>query len=90
MSAALLEILADHIATLEACGFGGEGDINGADAVDAVNEHFEALRNALDAVRYPLDPIGYAARVRALEAEGLCTSDAQGVADAEFSRAGNP
>jgi hypothetical protein len=28
----------------------------------------------------------YGTRVRELEAEGLCTSDAQGVADAEFMR----
>jgi len=33
---------------------------------------------------YPLDPPGYAARVRELEADGLTTSDAQGVADAEI------
>lgn len=33
---------------------------------------------------YPLDPPGYAARVAELEAEGLCTSDAQAVADAEY------
>lgn len=32
----------------------------------------------------PLDPPGYAARVAALEAEGLTRSDAQGVADAEY------
>ncbi len=32
---------------------------------------------------YPNDPQGYAARVRALEAEGLTTSDAQSVADLE-------
>jgi hypothetical protein len=35
--------------------------------------------------KYPLDPPGYAKRVRELEAEGLTTSDAQGVADVEFS-----
>lgn len=32
------------------------------------------------------EPEGYAARVRQLEAEGLTTSDAQGVADAEFAK----
>lgn len=32
----------------------------------------------------PLDPPGYSARVRELEAEGLTTSDAQGIAEAEF------
>lgn len=31
-----------------------------------------------------IDPPGYAARVAALEAEGLTTSDAQGVADVEL------
>lgn len=36
--------------------------------------------------RFSLDPPGYAKRVRQLEREGLCTSDAQGVADVEFSR----
>jgi hypothetical protein len=50
-SAALLDTLTDHIATLEYAGFGGEGDIRGADAVDAVNDHFEALRDALATVR---------------------------------------
>lgn len=30
----------------------------------------------------------YCARVEELEAEGLCTSDAQGVADVEFNRRG--
>jgi hypothetical protein len=34
----------------------------------------------------PNDPPGYAKRVRELEAEGLTTSDAQAVADAEFSK----
>lgn len=48
-------ILADHIATLESAGFGGEGEINGADAVDAVNDHFEALRDALAAMPKPLE-----------------------------------
>ena len=33
---------------------------------------------------YPLDPPGYAERVSELEREGMTTSDAQGVADAEF------
>jgi len=37
-----------------------------------------------DAKRYPLDPIGYAERVRELEAEGMTRSDAQGVADVEL------
>jgi hypothetical protein len=46
----LREILADHIATLEGCGFGSDTSINGADAVDAVNEHFEELRDALGAI----------------------------------------
>ncbi len=36
----------------------------------------------------PLDPPGYAARVRELEDEGLTTSDAQGVADVEFGLVG--
>lgn len=35
----------------------------------------------------PNDPKGYAKRVRELEEEGLATSDAQAVADAEFSKA---
>jgi hypothetical protein len=43
-----------------------------------------AARIRADAKRYPLDPVGYAERVRELEAEGMCTSDAQGVADVEF------
>jgi hypothetical protein len=34
------------------------------------------------------DPSGYALRVRELEAEGLTTSDAQAVADAEFQKKG--
>ncbi len=34
----------------------------------------------------PLDPPGYAARVRELEAEGLTTSDAQAAADVEFGQ----
>lgn len=40
----------------------------------------------------PMDPPGYADRVAELEAEGLTTSDAQGVADAElrFGRSINP
>jgi len=42
------------------------------------------LRIAADLIRYLNDPPGYAERVRELEAEGLCTSDAQAVADAEF------
>lgn len=40
-------------------------------------------RIAADLRRYPNDPEGYAERVRELEAEGLNTSDAQGVADME-------
>jgi len=32
---------------LESVGFGGEGDIEGAAAVDAVSDHFEQLRAAL-------------------------------------------
>lgn len=44
-------------------------------------------RQKPDDERYPLDPPGYAKRVRQLEAEGLTTSDAQGVADAEFAKA---
>lgn len=43
-------------------------------------------RIAADLIRYPADPRGYAERVRELEAEGLCTSDAQGAADVEFRR----
>lgn len=35
-----------------------------------------------------LDPPGYAARVAQLESEGMTTSDAQSVADAEFMREG--
>lgn len=56
----LLNLLTDHIATLEGHGFGGEGDISGANAVDAVNFHFEKLRDALAAVERPKhgDPIG--------------------------------
>jgi len=34
-----------------------------------------------------VEPSGYAARVESLEAEGLTRSDAQGVADVEFSQA---
>lgn len=45
----------------------------------------KAKRSAADLNRYPLDPPGYAERVRELENEGLCTSDAQGVADVEFA-----
>lgn len=38
----------------------------------------------------PLDPLGYARRVALWERLcGLCTSDAQGVADLEFSQAGH-
>ncbi len=33
---------------------------------------------------YPLDPPGYAARVRQLEDEGLTTSDAQAAANVEY------
>lgn len=47
----LLAVLTDHVATLESCGFGSESPINGADAVDAVNDHFEQLRDALAAAR---------------------------------------
>lgn len=47
-------------------------------------------RRCLDAALYPLDPYGYAQRVRTLEGEGLTTSDAQGVADVEFSRRTTP
>lgn len=36
----------------------------------------------------PNDPLGYAERVRELEAEGMTTSDAQAVADAEFQKRG--
>jgi hypothetical protein len=43
----LLTVLTDHLATLESCGFGGEGEINGGDAVDAINDHFAQLRDAL-------------------------------------------
>jgi hypothetical protein len=35
-----------------------------------------------------LDPPGYAKRVRELEAEGMTTSDAQAVADAEILKRG--
>lgn len=45
--AALRDIVADHVATLETVGFGGECEIDGAAAVDAVNDHFERLRDAL-------------------------------------------
>jgi hypothetical protein len=41
-------------------------------------------RIALDLIRYPADPKGYPERVRELEAEGLPSTDAQAVADAEF------
>lgn len=37
---------------------------------------------------YPLDPKGYKERVEELEAEGMTTSDAQGVADHEFAQKG--
>lgn len=43
-------------------------------------------RRIADLIRYPLDPPGYAERVRELEEEGLTTSDAQAVADVEFQR----
>ena len=46
----------------------------------------KAQRIAADLIRYPADPPGYAERVRELEDEGLCTSDAQGVADVEFAK----
>lgn len=42
---------------------------------------------AIDDANDTLDPPGYAARVAELEAEGLTTSDAQAVADAEFGGA---
>ena len=44
----------------------------------------KVARMRADQQAYPADPFGYAERVRELEAEGLCTSDAQGVADAEW------
>jgi len=52
--------------------------------LDCGSPGLKARRVAADLIRYPLDPPGYAERVRELEAEGLTTSDAQGVADAEF------
>lgn len=45
-------------------------------------------RIAADLIRFPIDPPGYAERVRELEEEGLTTSDAQGVADVEFELVG--
>lgn len=42
-----------------------------------------------DPLEAPLDPPGYAARVAELEAEGLTTSDAQGVADVELDARGH-
>ena len=39
-----------------------------------------------DAIKYPLDPPGYAMRVREMERQGLTTSDAQGVADYDFAK----
>jgi len=53
-----LDLVSDHIATLEGAGFGGEGSINGAHAVDAVNDHFEELRDELA----KLDGAGFMAR----------------------------
>ena len=53
---------------------------------NAVYDAQRALRIAADLIRYPADPPGYPERVRELEAEGLCTSDAQGVADVEFAK----
>lgn len=38
----------------------------------------------------PLDPPGYAKRVAELEAEGMTTGDAQGVADMEYERSERP
>jgi hypothetical protein len=38
----------------------------------------------------PLDPPGYAKRVAELEAEGMTTSDAQGIADMEYERSEGP
>lgn len=55
------------------------------DADRAEADKWERLDRAYDdAADAPLDPPGYAARVRELEREGLTTSDAQGVADMEF------
>lgn len=48
----------------------------------------EANRALLQVKAIAAEPPGYAARVRELEAEGLTTSDAQGVADAEAMQCG--
>jgi hypothetical protein len=45
----LVAAITDHIATLESVGFGSDTDINGADAIDAVNDNFERLRELLAA-----------------------------------------
>lgn len=62
-----------------------------ADAAERADRAWEEqcereLQRRLDDM--PLDPPGYAARVDYLEQQGLSRSDAQGVADAEFSEWG--
>jgi len=47
LTAQLLDVLTDHIASLEGCNFGSDVAISGADAIDAVNAHFEQLRDLL-------------------------------------------
>lgn len=63
------------------------------DFLSEVNMKNPRRRNQDDDEDAPNDPKGYAKRVRELEAEGLTTSDAQAVADAEFAKKlhrGNP
>lgn len=51
--------------------------------------HYDLADHRPETEDQPLDPPGYAARVRELEAEGLTTSDAQGIADMEFTNLGS-
>jgi len=57
----LLDVLTDHIATLESAGFGSStSTISITTVVHAINDNFEKLRDALAAVERPKhgDPIG--------------------------------
>lgn len=47
----MLETVAELVADLERIGFGGDDDIEGSEAVDVVNDHFESLRGFLDGVK---------------------------------------
>lgn len=74
----------EHLATLERIGCRGMRP-----AGRGMSEDWDALHRVVAHVRLccedgPLDPPGYALRVAALEAEGMTTSDSQGVADVEF------